>query len=168
MSEVIGFFGGAFSPLHAGHIRMVFEVLEKRYVSKVVMVPASDAYQKPNLLPASERLSNLSSIFKWMSSVEVSTLDTSKSHFPHPLATAQELVDKFSCLHEELIWIMGGDRLDWIANNDDLKKMTLRYKFIIFERLSFSESHLRGYSKVKEVEDRLIFLPAIPFQDTKN
>lgn len=164
MLKPVGFFGGAFSPLHCGHIRMVFAVLEGGHVSRVILVPASDAYRKPGLIPAEKRLVSLRSMFGQMGSVEISTIDTDKAYFPHPMETASELImQRVEGSWEELIWIIGGDRLDWIIRNDDLRKMVAKYRFIVFERPPYSLEQLCKHPKIQEVIDRLVFLPPIPF-----
>lgn len=92
--------------------------------------------------------------------VEISTVDTDKSYFPHPMETARELAAQ--CLdrsREELVWIVGGDRLDWIVRNDNLQSMVDEYRFIVFERPPYSRDQLLVHPEVKRVVDRLIFLP---------
>ena len=100
---------------------MVFTLLEGSHVARVILVPAADAYKKPGLWPAAERLERLRSVFALVQVVEISTIDTDKAYFPHPMETACELVtQRLDRCREELVWIMGGDRLDWIVRNDDL------------------------------------------------
>jgi glycosyltransferase involved in cell wall biosynthesis len=162
MLQPVGYFGGAFSPVHCGHVRIVFELLEGGHVSRVILVPASDAYKKPGLLPAAERLGRLRSTFAPMQGqvVDISTLDTDKSYFPHPMETAHELVtQRLDPSREELVWIIGGDRLDWIARNDDLQRMVAEYRFIVFERPPYFRDQLLAHPVIRKVADRLIFLP---------
>lgn len=96
MLKPIGFFGGSFSPIHCGHIRMVFTLLEGSSVARVILVPAADAYKKPGLLSATERLERVRSVFAPLGQVvEISTIDTDKPYFPHPMETAQELATRY-------------------------------------------------------------------------
>lgn len=160
MFQSVGFFGGAFSPVHCGHIRMVFTLLEEGHVSRVILVPATDAYKKPNLMPAVERLERLRSVFAPIEGkvAEISTIDTDKLYFPHPMETAHELVTQcLDCSHEKLVWIMGGDRLDWIVRNDNLQKMVAEYRFIVFERPPYLRDELLKHPIVRQVSDRITF-----------
>lgn len=162
MLTPVGFFGGAFSPVHCGHVRHVFSLLEGGHVSRVILVPASDAYKKPGLLPAVERLDRLRSVFSPMQGqvVEISTIDIDKSYFPHPMETAHELMtQRLDPSREELVWIVGGDRLDWIVRNDDLQRMVAKYRFIVFERPPYFQDQLLAHPEVMKVADRLTFLP---------
>jgi nicotinic acid mononucleotide adenylyltransferase len=161
LTQLVGFFGGAFSPLHCGHIAMVLKLLEAEMVAKVIIVPATDAYKKPNLLPAVTRLECLRSVFRILpSSVNISTVDTDKPYFPHPLETAGEL-KRLLDPHNELVWIMGGDRLDWIAKNDNLVFMTSQYRFFVFERPPFTKEFLCLNEIIKQSIDRIVFLPPV-------
>lgn len=161
MLKSVGFYGGAFSPIHCGHIRHVFSLLEGGYVSRVILVPAADAYKKPGLLPATERLERARSVFRLMQDVvEVSTVDTAKSYWPKALDTADELVrTRLDPSCEELVWIVGGDRFEWIALNDDMPTMVGMYRFIVFERPSYERERLLGLPEVRRFADKLTFVP---------
>ena len=161
MLKSVGFFGGAFSPIHCGHVRMVFTLLESNHVARVILVPATDAYKKPGLLPAVERLERLRSVFARMPEqmVEISTIDIDKTYFPHPMETARELVTQRLDQHrEELVWIMGGDRLDWIVRNDDLQKMVAVYRFIVFERPPYFRDQLLKHPGIRLASNQITFL----------
>ena len=168
MLKSIGFFGGAFSPIHCGHVRMVFTLLEGNHVARVILVPATDAYKKPGLLPAAERLERLRTVFAPAQAVEISTIDTDKTYFPHPMETAHELVtQRLDHCREELVWIMGGDRLDWIVRNDDLQRMVVAYRFIVFERPPYFRDQLLKYPDIRRASDQITFLSPCLFFDKK-
>jgi len=124
------------------------------------MVPATDAYKKHGLLPASERLERLRSVFRRMDNIEISTIDTNKPYFPHPFETVGEIVDSHpEYSHEDIVWVVGGDRLDWIANNDDFVGTVSRYRLIVFERPAYSKEKLLEHPLVERFAHRLTFLP---------
>lgn len=161
MRKLVAFYGGSFSPIHCGHIRIVFSLLEGGHVSRVILVPASDEYKKAGLLPATERIERARSVFRLMEDVvEISTVDTDKPFWPSALDTADELVrTRLDSASEELVWVVGGDRMAWIAQNDDLLKMVGMYRFIVFERPSYEREYLLRFPNVGQFAKRITFLP---------
>ncbi len=59
----------------------------------------------------------LNEAFKNKDGVVVSRIDLDKDYWPTPLETRMELKDRFLSEDESLVWIMGGDRFDWIFKN---------------------------------------------------
>lgn len=157
----IGLFAGAFSPVHFGHVRMVESLLEKQRVARIIIVPASDAYQKPGLMPAAQRIKLLEEAFSSYKEVTISTIDVEQDTFPDSFETAIEAEKRYLSAHEELIWIMGGDRLSWIATHTDLTHVISRYPLIVFDRLPFDKETLSQIPSVVELLNRIEFWNAV-------
>lgn len=153
----IGYFGGAFSPVHDVHVDMVRRTIPST-VDLMIIVPATDVYalRKPGILPAPYRISLLRERFKNCSNVIISLIDVEKDYFPDALDTAHEVEESFP---GNLIWIMGGDRLHWMENNLDMERILKEYPFLVFERQPYIESLLRKHPSVKNYQHQLQFKP---------
>lgn len=157
--QLVGLFAGAFSPVHFGHIHLIKESIQKGIVSKVIIVPASDAYPKIGLMSSSERVHLLEMEVKNINGITISNVEIEKSYWPDPIDTAIEIEAKYLSPEESLIWILGGDRLDWIANNSDLSKIIERYPLLVFERSPYTKNLLLEHPLVSSLQSRIIFLP---------
>lgn len=59
LNPPIGCFGGTFNPPHTAHFALVHSAREQLNLSKVLMIPAGQPWQKPQVLPAKLRVDML-------------------------------------------------------------------------------------------------------------
>ena len=59
----IGLFGGAFDPVHYGHIQIANECLEKFNLKKVIIMPTGESVFNKNLAASKHRLEMLKKAF---------------------------------------------------------------------------------------------------------
>jgi len=156
----IGFFGGAFSPIHKGHIEIVEKVISLNLVNNIIIVPSSDYYEKADLSPSKIRVSLLKKAFKNVPKAIISLIDVSKNYFPTSMETAEELKKTHLNHNQNLIWIMGGDRLHWIINNLNLEEILEKYPIIVFERYAYNQSYFKNVIKSKKLK-KITFLPPV-------
>lgn len=157
--RLVGLFAGAFSPVHLGHIHMIKESIQSGVVGKIIVVPASDAYPKIGLMPSIERLRLLEAELREINGVTISKVEIEKSYWPEPMDTAREIEEKYLSSAEILVWILGGDRLDWLANNSNLTRIVESYPLLIFDRQPYTKNLLLEYPLVSSLQSRMIFLP---------
>ena len=60
----IGIYGGAFNPPHLSHIKIVKELLKRKYLDKIIIVPVGNYYKKDELINFEDRYNMLKLIFK--------------------------------------------------------------------------------------------------------
>lgn len=60
----IGIYGGAFNPPHLSHIKIVKELLKRKYLDKIIIVPVGNKYEKEDLIDFQNRYNMLKLIFK--------------------------------------------------------------------------------------------------------
>lgn len=114
----IGCFGGTFNPPHTAHFALVHSAREQLNLSKVLMIPAGQPWQKPQVLPASQRVAMLRLAIDYDQSVWPKrspyplTLDTLEADLP----SASYTINTLKTLRAQnpdtpLVWIMGSDQL---------------------------------------------------------
>ena len=55
----IGIFVGSFNPVHVGHIKIIQELLNKKYVDRVYIVPTMPYWNKNDLIDLNDRINML-------------------------------------------------------------------------------------------------------------
>ena len=107
----IGILGGTFNPLHIVHIRLALEVLEQLALSRLDLVPVSQAPHKDNagLLPFAVRLELVQRAVASLRGLEVNALEAQRMG---PSYTYDTLVEYRRTEPEaELFFIMGSEDL---------------------------------------------------------
>jgi len=106
----IGFLGGSFDPVHAGHLQLARDAMRALALRQLYFVPAGQPWQKPALTPAQERLRMLELALAGDASWRVDRREIDR---PGPTYT----VDTALALRAEagperpLVWILGSDQL---------------------------------------------------------
>ena len=119
LTPPIGCFGGTFNPPHRAHFALAHAACEQLHLSELLMIPAGQPWQKPQVLPAAQRLAML----------RAAMTDDEHAHFelgtPYPLSIetleidlpqASYTIDTLRTLRARLpdsplVWIMGSDQL---------------------------------------------------------
>lgn len=100
----LGIFVGSFNPVHIGHINIIKELLEKKYVDKVYVVPTMSYWDKNNLIDIKDRVNML----KLVSDYNIIIDDTSNN-----LTYTYQILDKYKTLYPncDIKLIIGADNL---------------------------------------------------------
>lgn len=83
----IAHFGGLFNPVHIGHIAIGRRLLDKYSFDRVVYVPGSGYYPKPDLAPEADRLALLQIAIAGESRFEACEYELGKDDWTEPLET---------------------------------------------------------------------------------
>lgn len=87
----IGIFGGSFDPVHLGHLRPAFEILEALVLDEIRFVPAGQSpLRHPPVAPAALRLQMLQAAVR---GVEGFMVDERELHRPGPSYTVDTLAE---------------------------------------------------------------------------
>lgn len=89
----IGIFGGAFNPVHNGHINLAKSYLESLSLDKLLVVPTANPPHKSaeGLADEADRLNMLSIAFKAFERVEISDIEFQRKKKAIPMIQLQSL-----------------------------------------------------------------------------
>lgn len=145
----IGIFGGSFNPPHNMHENIGRELLEKKYLDKVIYVPTGIKYEyKDNLLPNKQRFDML----KLMTDKE-KRFSVSDHELKNEVIYTYETLDYFKKVYskDEIYFICGADNLSYIDEWEKGIYILTNYKIIVIARNTDDlDSILRKYEEYKE------------------
>lgn len=164
----IGIFGGSFNPPHNMHKNIGLNLIKKGYVDKVIYVPTGNFYKKDGLIDFKYRLEMLKLMLKETTNLLISDIGNEAKY-----EYTYQILDYFKKLYgeDEIYFICGSDNLDTFntwknfedilsyykllvikRNNDDIDKMTNRFKMfiksIIWADIDFSDISSTGIRKL--------------------
>lgn len=144
----IGIFGGAFNPVHNGHIHLAKAVLELAKLEKVLIIPTKvSPHKQSDLLDYKHRRSLLNLAFEGENSFEVSDIEQKIEGKNYTIKTIIELKKLYKNIEFSLI--MGGDMLlyfkQWYHYEDVLRQC----------RIIVAARHEKEYEKLVEFANEL-------------
>ena len=119
----IGFLGGSFDPVHAGHLQLARDAQRELGLHRLTFVPAGQPWQKPAPTPAAERVRMLELA---LAGAPDWALDRREIERPGPTYT----YDTALALRAEagperpLVWILGSDQLRRLASWHRWRELT--------------------------------------------
>ncbi len=150
----IGIFGGAFNPVHNGHINLAKSYLESLSLDKLLVVPTANPPHKSaeGLADEADRLNMLSIAFKAFERVEISDIEFQRKEKSYTYDTITELRKSYP--EDEFFLIIGNDQFlsfdKWYKYNELLSEVVLctaaREENKKEEIISFAEKLLNGKS----------------------
>lgn len=155
----IGLFGGAFDPVHIGHIDLAKVVLSEYNLDEVIFIPSkTPPHKQPHLASAIDRLNMMQIAIKKLennfsvSDVEIKSNETSYTY---------NTVKKFLNDTTEIYFICGSDIFATIETWHKWKELLNLVKFIVVERANFSFNKMLSTIDVnldEKIEKRSIIL----------
>tara|TARA_A100001388_G_C28757602_1_gene495862 strand:- start:742 stop:1371 length:630 start_codon:yes stop_codon:yes gene_type:complete len=119
MSDTIGIFGGAFDPVHNGHVSSILELNEKIDFSELKIIPCNIPAQKEKTIASNdERLHMLNLVFDKYDNINIDSFELDKSGISYTVDTL-EAITKKNKNGKHLTLIMG---LDAFLNLTSWKK----------------------------------------------
>ena len=139
----VGLYGGTFDPIHNGHIRVIEEVISKKIVDRLIVVPAGEPRLRDNapVATGAQRRAMcqlaISALPAEISShVEVNPIEVLRQGPSYAIDTVEAI--KQSYPEDEIVLIIGQDaaeKLDQWHRIDDLKALV---EFLVIKRPGFS------------------------------
>lgn len=155
----IGIYGGAFNPIHFGHLRTAEEVLETFSLDKIVFIPSGRTpFDKPNLAKANHRLEMVKKAIKGNRNFAVSNIEIKSRQKSYTVDTVKKQQRLYP--DSELFLILGIDVfLDLPFWKHPLRLINL-VNFIVMSRPGYTFSdlyalpYLKGTTKkaLKEID----------------
>ena len=140
----IGIYGGTFDPIHNGHLRVIVELLTRKVVDKIILIPAGEprlrssapvADAKTRLEMCNLAKADLPTAIKDL--VEVSDIEINRAGPSYAIDTVTELMARAGKENQnEFYWIIGSDayeKIDSWHRADELKDLV---SFIVIDRPS--------------------------------
>lgn len=145
----IGIFGGSFNPPHKMHIDIALNLINKKYVDRVIYVPTGNQYKyKNNLVQDKYRYEMLKIIANKHSNIDVSNYEL-KKHVVYTWKTLDYFKKKYP--NDKIYFICGTDNLSYIdkwKNGIDILKNN---KIIVIKRnIDNIDKILKKYNKFKD------------------
>jgi nicotinate-nucleotide adenylyltransferase len=155
----IGIYGGAFNPVHYGHLRTAEDVYEALSLDRILFIPSGRTpFDKPDLAKASHRLEMIRKAIRGNRHFAVSDLEIKSRSKSYTVDTVKRLKKQYQ--RSELFFILGIDAfldLPYWKQPDRLMELV---SFIVISRPGctftalYSSPYLRGMSKkvLKELD----------------
>lgn len=150
----LGILGGAFNPVHKGHLTMAREALDRFNLSRVIFIPASISPFKPaeDHLPVRDRLEMLKIALKNEAGCEVSEIELERGGRSYTIDTVRELKKKYA--PAELFLIIGEDNLEEISEWKEIGELVKICRFIVVTRPGYDLEALEG--KNREIAEEIV------------
>lgn len=136
----IGIYGGTFDPIHNGHLRVVVELLTRKIVDQIILIPAGEPRLRESA-PVADGQTRLE-MCKLAASdlptgvkenVEVSEIEIIRSGPSYAIDTVSD-IEKTLGSGVELFWIIGSDAYEKIADWHRSKELQEKVSFIVIDR----------------------------------
>lgn len=133
----LGIYGGTFDPIHNGHLRVVVELISRKLVDRIILVPAGspllregapEADAKSRLEMCKLAVDDLPTGIK--ENVSVSDIEINRSGPSYAIDTVIELGKS----GEELFWIIGSDAYSKIDKWHRAEELQELVSFIVVDR----------------------------------
>ena len=127
----IGIFGGCFNPPHKMHKNIALNLINKKYVDKVIYVPTSDNYVKKELISLKHRYNMLKILFKDNSNILISNI-SQDNKYSYTYEVLDYFKEKFK--EDEIYFICGTDNLKELTTWKNYDYILNNYKLLIIDR----------------------------------
>ena len=136
----IGIYGGTFDPIHNGHLRVVVELITRKVVDQIILIPAGEPRLRENA-PVADGQTRLEMCRLAVSDlpvgikehVEVSDIEVVRSGPSYAIDTVSE-IEKSKGNNVELFWIIGSDAYEKIEDWHRSKELQEKVSFIVIDR----------------------------------
>ena len=137
----IGIYGGTFDPIHNGHLRVIVELLTRKVVDQIVLVPAGAPQLRANLPKADGQtrlemcklaIADLPSAIKGQ--VITSDIEIVREGPSYAIDTVEALKVKSNQSKDEFYWIIGSDAYEKIESWHRASELQELVNFIVIDR----------------------------------
>lgn len=145
----IGIFGGSFNPPHNMHLNIVEELLNKKYLDKVIIVPTGLHYSyKSNLISNEHRYNMLKLLTNHNEKIEISNYEFQDKEI-HTYDTLEYYNNLYK--NDTIYFICGLDNLSYINKWYKAESLLNNYKFLVIGRnTNNSEEILNNLKEYKK------------------
>ena len=136
----IGIYGGTFDPIHNGHLRVVVELITRKVVDQIILIPAGEPRLRENA-PVADGQTRLEMCRLAVSDlpvgikehVEVSDIEVVRSGPSYAIDSVSD-IENSKGNNVELFWIIGSDAYEKIEDWHRSKELQEKVSFIVIDR----------------------------------
>lgn len=138
----IGLYGGTFDPIHNGHLRVIVELVSRKVVDQIILIPAGEP-QLRNVGPSADPQSRLQMCklavadlpLDVKKSVEVSDIEILRKGPSYTIDTVESLLKTRAGMDlHELFWVIGSDAYEKIDSWHRANELKELVSFIVIDR----------------------------------
>ena len=140
----IGIYGGAFNPVHKGHIKIAKYAIEFLGLEKLIFVPSfKSPFKKTlDLIPGESRIKMIELVLQ--EKMEVSAFEINRKGVSYTIDTIKYFKNKYK--DDELFFIIGSDNLTKLNKWKNIDEISQMVKIVVFKRSDiFSKINLKKY-----------------------
>lgn len=158
---IIAVFGGSFNPPLNSHFSLAEQVIEEiKEIEKIVFVPVSTKYSKPDLVEDKHRFNMLKSICNKNSKFEVSDIEINSEKQPYTIETLEKLQEQNH--YKDIYFIIGTDNLKELCTWYRADELLEKYKILVLKRDEDNiEQIISNCSLLSKYKDSIIELKNI-------
>ena len=143
----IGIFGGCFNPPHNMHKKIGLELLQKKYVDKLVYVPTGNHYSKKDLIDANDRYKMIRQMIELEPCMEVSPYEMNHKSYTYETLTYFENQYK----EDEIYFICGIDNLKELSSWKNYQYILTHFYLLVINRNNEDiKTIIENYTEFKE------------------
>ena len=148
----IALLGGSFNPIHKEHIKIIKEVLDKKLVDEVWIIPCKKHPFNKSLLDEKHRVEMIKLAIKNMKKVRICKIELETKGISYTINTIRKLKRKYS---HQFFMIIGSDILHEIKKWHKYKQILKEIEFITFIRKGYSFKKVPGMKIVYLINKKL-------------
>ncbi len=155
----LGLFGGAFNPIHYGHLRAGLEIREAFSLNRVLFIPTAVPPHKEirSLLPFAHRLKMIRLAIAGHSFFQVSDVEKKREGKSYTIQTVRffkETVDPAS----ELFFILGIDAFLEIETWRDYRNLFKFCHLVVMDRPGYRRDRIKSFI-LEKISSEVLFFP---------
>lgn len=170
----LGVFGGAFNPVHNGHLAVAEAALREPAIERVLFVPSGRPPHKPGrqLAPAADRLAMLRLVLHDTPACEVSEIEVRRKGTSYTIDTVNALRHRVGEA-VRIAFLIGADTIGELCTWHRIEELVARCDFVPFPRPGVDLDAARrrladclGRERADAVCDRLIDMEPVAVSST--
>lgn len=132
--QTVAILGGAFDPMHLGHLSLAEEAYAKLDLDEIWFMPTAQSPLKPDKsrLPATDRVTLLEAALEAYPHFKVDASEIERGGVSYTHDTIRNLKSAYS--DTQFYWIIGGDQLAKLDKWRDIGSLVALVEFLVVER----------------------------------
>lgn len=156
----LGLFGGAFDPVHEGHVHIARLALERVGLDQVIFIPLAQAVHKSSpVMSVAERLERLEQAIKHNDKFSISTVEIDRKGGSYAIDTVRSMQRTYT--GADLYYIIGSDAFEQIFTWKEPEALLMAVTFIVVSRPGYDFLNIEQIFATPERTrflDRVLFL----------
>lgn len=129
----IGLFGGAFNPIHLGHVKIAKEAIRQMSLDKLIVIPTGNAPHKKETEISREHRFNMAQLaFKDDDKIEVSDYELNREEISYSADTVEHFKKLYP--NDDLFFIIGDDSYNNLSSWHEPQRILSASTLLVFER----------------------------------